>query len=117
MAHGAQTAGSPLPRRRRIAGRPATRKGRRAAWLVAGGLALVPLAALLSLAHVPSAVAGPLGLLGLLTAVAGGVLAIVAVVRHGERSIAVFAALLVGLYAAFFVIGETISIFVEAMHH
>ena len=117
MTHDAQTKKALLPRRRGIVLRPETREGRRAVLLAAGGLAVIPLTALLvRVAHAPSAV-GILGLLGLLTVVAGGAYAIAAIVRLRERSILVFATLLVGLFATFFVIGEIASIFIDTLRH
>ena len=82
--------------------------GRRALWIVAGGLALVLLTALL-VRVVGVWFAGPLSLLGLLAVVVGGVFGIVAIVRRGERSILVFAALAVWLFWVLFLIGELVQ--------
>jgi len=107
VAHGALVERSSEPGgRRRFSGRPSTAEGRRALWLVAGGLALIPFAALLvQVIHLPSAL-GALGALGMLAIAVGGVFAVVALVRRGERSIFVFVTALAGLLAVFFVIGE-----------
>ena len=115
MAHGALARRWPLPGGRRLSGHPSTEEGHRALRLVVGGLALVPLGALLvRVVELPSAV-GVLGLLGLLAIVAGGVLAVLAIARRGERSIFVFATLPVWFFAVFVVLGEVVAICIAAL--
>ena len=106
MAHEALTQIPSPPRRRRLWSRPSTSEGRRALWLVVGGLALQPVTALLvRILSLPSAV-GALSALGLLAMIVGGAFATIAVARHGERSILVLATLPLSLFLVFFVIAE-----------
>jgi len=93
------------PGGRRVVALPSTTEGRRAFWIVLAGLALLPVAGLLSRAFDVSEL-GVVGLLGIVAILAGGVLALVAVVRRGERSIVVLATLPVWLFWVVFVIGE-----------
>jgi hypothetical protein len=85
--------------------RPTTTEGRLSLRLVVGGLLLVPLAAAIVAATDVHGV-GAAALAGLLSIVVGGVFAIVAVTRRGERSSFVLATLLVWAVAAFLLIGE-----------
>jgi hypothetical protein len=65
LTQGAHAKGGPA-RARRLRVSPSMREGSRALWLVAGGLALVPLAVLLvRVLHAPSTV-GVLGTVGVL---------------------------------------------------
>jgi hypothetical protein len=108
VAHGTRSQGSPLPRWRRIFALPSTKEGWRALWLVAAGFALAPIAALLVRIFDASAF-GVLGAVGVLAIIAGGVYAVIAVFRRGERSLFSLAMLLLGLFALIFVIGEFAS--------
>jgi hypothetical protein len=94
-----------LVHRPSFAVRPATWEGRRALWVVVGGLAAVPVAGLLARATGISAL-GVIGAAGVLAILGGGVLALVAVVRRGERSVLVLATLPLWLFWIAFAIGE-----------
>jgi hypothetical protein len=85
--------------------RPATRDGCRALWLVAGGLAALPVAGALARSTGIAAL-GVIGAAGVLAILAGGALALIAVFRRGERSILVLATLPLWLFWIVFVIGE-----------
>jgi hypothetical protein len=94
-----------LVHRPSLAVRPATREGRRALWLVAGGLAALPVAGMLARTTGISAM-GVVGAAGVLAILAGGVLTLIAVVRRGERSVLVLATLPLWLFWIVFAIGE-----------
>jgi hypothetical protein len=87
----------PTARRRRIAIAPTTPLGRWAAGLGAASIVLLA----------GSAALGTWGAsLGLVCGILGGVVALVAIIRGGERAITVFAALLPWLLALGFVLAE-----------
>jgi hypothetical protein len=75
---------------------PTTRLGWWAVGLAVGYVVLVPLWAVMPVGAFP----------GLLSGLAGGVVALVAIRRRGERAVAVFAAVAPGVLVAFFVLGE-----------
>lgn len=82
---------------RRLAILPTTRLGRWAVGLAAANVVLV----------LGWRLMGPLGAFpGFVFGLAGGVVALVAILRRGERAIAVFAALVPFLFVVAFVLGE-----------
>ncbi len=87
----------PVGKRRRLAILPTTRLGRRAVWLAAANVVLM-------LTWMPTR---PVGApLGLVCGFVGGILALVAIFRRGERAVAVFAAVLPLLMVVSFVLAE-----------
>lgn len=87
----------PVKRRRRLAVRPMTPLGMWALILAAASIVLT----------LGWMLMGPLGgFPGLVCGLAGGIVALVAIVRRGERSVTVFAALVPFLNAVVFVLGE-----------
>ena len=85
--------------------RPSTREGAWSLRLVIAGLVLVPISATfvaLTEVHVLGAVA----LLGVLSIVVGGAVAMSAIIRRGERSAFVLSTILPWTAAAFLLIGE-----------
>jgi len=90
----------PEKKKRRIAIPPTTRLGRWAVGLAAASLVLVPVWTILS--------AG--AAIGFACALAGGIVALIAIFRRGERAITVFAALLPFpfLFVIVFVLAELI---------
>lgn len=90
----------------------ATRMGTWSIRLVGGGLAVTTVLVVLVAATDVRADVGPVSLVGLLafcglvTVIAGGVLALVALLRGGERSVYVLATLPLWVFALFLVIGE-----------
>ena len=89
----------PVKKGRRIAIRPTTRLGR---WAVGLGFAFLVLLFSWRLM-------GPAGALpGFACGLAGGVVALVAIFRRGERAIAVFAALVPLMFVVAFVLAELI---------
>ena len=98
MRVGAASRGSGPAQKRRVSFLPTTQQGRWAAWL---GLAAVLLVAGWRL--LPGA-----AVLGFACGLAAGPMAFVAIFRHGERAIAVFAALLPSLFVVAFILAELI---------
>jgi len=88
---------------------PGSHDGRRAVVLAAAGVALVPVAALLVNGFGLPSFVGALGLLGVLGLLAGGVLALLAIVRAHERSVFVLVTALAGCLALLFLVGELAS--------
>lgn len=87
----------PVKEPRRVAVRPTTPLGRWAVGLGVGYLVLV----------LGWRLMGPLGAFpGLVSGLAGGVVALVAILRRGERAIAVFAAILPLVLVVAFVLAE-----------
>ncbi len=84
---------------------PATREGRLAVWIVGCGVAVTVFAAGAVRAFIVEVV-GPLSLVGGAAVLAGGVLGAVAILRRGERSILVFAAVAFWALVALFVVAE-----------
>ena len=77
---------------------PATRPGSAAVWLAAASLLLGPAWRILPLG----------GALGLLCGLAGGVIALVAILRNRERALLVFAALVPFALVVLFVLAELV---------
>ena len=88
----------PLPgKRRRVALLPTTRLGKWAAGLAAASIVL----------NLGWRLMGPLGgFPSLVCGLAGGIVALVAILRRGERSIAAYAALVIFLNVVVFVLAE-----------
>jgi hypothetical protein len=105
MARSVIAQGVPPPGGRPLFRRPATRAGRRAVWIVAGGVALIVLAAAV-VRIVFHEITGPVSLVGVAAILVGGVLGAVAVARRRERSILVYAAVGLWVLLVLFVIGE-----------
>lgn len=112
MAHGFLHEGPPRRKSIRFRGCPSTREGTRSLRLIAGGVAVVLVLALFSASTDIHAMVGPVSLLGvgaligLLLVIAGGALALAAIIRQGERSIFVLATLPIWVLAVFLVVGE-----------
>jgi hypothetical protein len=99
MDNGAVRRRLPPRRARRVAILPTTRLGRWAVGLAAASFVLV----------LAWRVMGPAGAVpGFACGLAGGVVALVAIVRRGERAITVFAALVPLMFVVFFVLAELI---------
>lgn len=99
MGVGAPDSGSPVEHRSRIAILPTTILGR---WAVGLAVAFFPL--VLATAVVPRA-----ALLGFVCGLAGGVTALVAIIRDRERGVTVFAALIPLAIAVLFLFAELIT--------
>lgn len=114
MAHISVARGSPDQHAARPDRRPASHEARLAQRLVASGLVLAALVIVFIAATGLHAWVGPLSLLGLLAligfliVIAGGVFAIIAVIRRGERSVLIFATLLVSVFALFVVLAQIV---------
>ena len=99
MSVGAEHPGSPVKHRTRIAILPTTDLGR---WAVGLAAAFFPL--VFAAAVVPRGAA-----LGFFCGLAGGVAAVMAIIRHRERAVTVFAALVPLAIGVAFVLAELIS--------
>jgi hypothetical protein len=114
MAHTSVARGSPDQHGARLDRRPASYEGRLALRLVASGFVLAALVIVFNAATGLHASVGPvsllglLALIGLLTVIAGGVFAVTAVFRHGERSVLIFATLPVSVFALLVVLAQII---------
>ncbi len=113
MAHTSVARGSPDQQSARLDLGPASREARLALRLVASGLVIAALAIVCTVSGLkasvgPVAVLGLLALIGLLTVVAGGVFAMIAIFRRGDRSALVLATLPVSVFALLVVLAQII---------
>lgn len=113
MAHALFGRESPDQHSARPDRRPASHEARLALRLVASGLVIAVLSIVLTAAGLqasvgPVSVLGMMAIIGLLTVVAGGVFAITAIFRRGERSVLVLATLPVSVFALLVLLAQII---------